>query len=187
MADGLTAKQQRFVDEYLIDLNASQAAIRSGYSEATARSQGQRMLTNADIAEAVNRAIEDRAKRVGVTQDMVLRELAKMGFSNMLDYLTPRNDGLVSIDFSALTREQASAIQEVTIDQVRLPEKDEKGNDVRADRVKFKLADKRGSLELLGKHLGMFKDKLEVTGSEGGPLLVQKIERVIVDPASPNS
>jgi phage terminase small subunit len=71
----LTPKQERFVAEYLIDLNATQAAIRSGYSEKTARSQGQRMLTNVDIAAAIARAQGDRTERTNITQDYVLESI----------------------------------------------------------------------------------------------------------------
>ncbi len=71
----LTPKQERFVAEYLIDLNATQAAIRSGFSEKTARSQGQRMLTNADIVAAVAGAQGDRTERTNITQDYVLESI----------------------------------------------------------------------------------------------------------------
>lgn len=71
----LTAKQQRFVDEYLIDLNATQAAIRAGYSEKTARSQGQRLLTNVDIARVIKKAQSAISERNLVTQDDVIRGL----------------------------------------------------------------------------------------------------------------
>jgi phage terminase small subunit len=71
----LTPKQERFVAEYLIDLNATQAAIRSGYSEKTARSQGQRMLTNVDIVAAVAGAQGDRTERTNITQDYVLESI----------------------------------------------------------------------------------------------------------------
>lgn len=105
---GLTDKQQRFVDEYLIDLNATQAAIRAGYSEKTARSIGQRLLTNVDIQKAIEEAQSKRAERTEITQDMVLQELAKIGFSNMLDYMTKTDSGDLVPDFSVLTRDQAA-------------------------------------------------------------------------------
>ena len=68
----MTPKQQRFVEEYLVDLNATQAAIRAGYSEKTARSQGQRLLTNVDIAMAIEAGQTERSERTEVTQDYVL-------------------------------------------------------------------------------------------------------------------
>ncbi|MCU4389914.1 terminase small subunit [Acinetobacter courvalinii] len=161
----LTAKQQLFVDEYLVDLNATQAAIRAGYSPKTAYSKGQQLtkLLSTEISEAQ----ANRSKRTQITQDMVLNELAKIGFSNMLDYVTPTNGGDLVPDFSAITRDQAAAIGEVTIDQYM----EGKGEDaVLVKRTKFKLSDKRAALVDMGRHLGMFKDKVELTGPDGKPI-----------------
>src|SRR5690606_37899496 len=71
----LTPKQQRFVEEYLVDLNATQAAIRAGYSEKTAHSQGPRLLENVEISKAVAAAFASRSERVQVTQDWVISRL----------------------------------------------------------------------------------------------------------------
>jgi phage terminase small subunit len=71
----LTPKQERFINEYLIDLNATQAAIRAGYSKKTSKSQGQRLLTNVDIAAAIARAQGDRTERTNITQDYVLESI----------------------------------------------------------------------------------------------------------------
>jgi phage terminase small subunit len=80
MANGkLTPKQALFVREYLIDLNATQAAIRAGYSDKTARSSGQRMLTNVDIQEAIQKGQLNRAKRVRRTADDVLTDILRIG------------------------------------------------------------------------------------------------------------
>lgn len=163
----LTPKQQRFVEEYLVDLNGTQAAIRAGYSVKTARSQGQRMLTNVDIQKAVQDAQGKRSQRTEITQDAVLKELAKIGFSNMLDYMTATDGGDLIPDFSALTRDQAAAISEVTVETYV----EGRGDDAEeVKRVKFKLSDKRAALVDIGKHLGMFKDKVEVTGKNGEPI-----------------
>ncbi|WP_213469940.1 terminase small subunit, partial [Paenibacillus dendritiformis] len=83
----LTAKQKAFVQEYLIDLNATQAAIRAGYSAKTARKIGQENLTKPDIQKAIQEAMDARAKRTEITADRVLQELAKIGFANITDYL----------------------------------------------------------------------------------------------------
>ncbi|MCH7295459.1 terminase small subunit [Acinetobacter higginsii] len=161
----LTAKQQLFIDEYLIDLNATQAAIRAGYSPRTAYSKGQKLtkILSVQISEAQT----NRSKRTQITQDMVLSELAKIGFSNMLDYVSVTNGGDLAPDFSAITRDQAAAIGEVTIDQYM----EGKGEDaVMVKRTKFKLSDKRAALVDMGRHLGMFKDKVELTGPDGKPI-----------------
>ena len=154
----LTPKQQRFVEEYLIDLNATQAAIRSGYSEKTARKIGSENLTKLDIQEAIQEAQNKLSERTEITQDMILHELAKIGFSNMLDYVSITNGGDLVTDFSALTKDQAAAISEVTIETYT----EGRGEDAEeVKRVKFKLSDKRAALVDMGRHLGMFKDKIE--------------------------
>ena len=160
----LTAKQERFVAEYLVDLNATQAAIRAGYSKRTARSQGQRLLTNVDIAKAINAAVARRSERTEIEADAVIRELAKIGFANMLDYITIGKDGDPYVDLSKLTREQAAAIGEVTVEDFT-DGRGEGARDVR--RVKFKLADKRGALVDLGRHFGLFTDKAVVNVNHG--------------------
>lgn len=160
----LTAKQQRFVEEYLIDLNATQAAIRAGYSEKTARQIASKELTKLDVQEAVAKAMAERSKRTKVTADAVVQELAKIGFANMQDYMrvTPKGDPF--IDLSALTRDQAAAIGEVTVEDY----KDGRGKGARdVRRVKFKLNDKKSALDSLGRHLGIFTDKTEHTGNVG--------------------
>jgi phage terminase small subunit len=75
--DGLTPKQQRFVEEYLKDLNATQAAIRAGYAEPSANREGSRLLSNADIQEAVAKAKAARSRRLSVNADWVLRRLVR--------------------------------------------------------------------------------------------------------------
>lgn len=157
----LTAKQQRFVQEYLIDLNATQAAIRAGYSAKTAEVIGHENLRKPKIAEAVEKAMAERAKRTEITADRVLQELAKIGFANMSDYTTWGPRGVTLKDSSKLTPEQTAAISEVSETVT------ESGGSIR-----FKLHDKISALEKIGRHLGMFKEKVELTGEEGGPLQV---------------
>lgn len=96
----LTDRQRRFIEEYPVDLNATQAAIRVGYSEKTARSQGQRLLTNADIRQVIEATEAERLERIGVRAGRVLEELAKLGFSNMLDYLKISGDSDPYVDLS---------------------------------------------------------------------------------------
>lgn len=79
----LTRQQQQFADEYLVDLNATQAAIRAGYSEKTARSQGQRLLTNVDIAKSIEEAMEARSERTQITSDSVVAELGGIAFTKL--------------------------------------------------------------------------------------------------------
>lgn len=162
----LNLKQQRFVSEYLIDLNATQAAIRAGYSEKTAKQIGSRLLSHVDVAAAIAEGQTKIAAKHGVTAERVVAELALIGFSNMHDYIRIGPDGDPYTDFSALTREQAAAIGEVTVEDF----KDGRGDDARDVRkVRFKLSDKRAALVDLGKHLGMFTERVAVNvgGLEG--------------------
>lgn len=150
----LTAKQQRFVDEYLIDLNATRAAIRAGYSPSTANEQGARLLVNVSISSAISQAMAHRSRRTGITQDRVLRELAKIAFVNANDVIDPD---------SATVRQNAeeedlSCIQSV---KVKTSESDTGSSSER----EIKLADKLRALELLGKHLGLFDKRDQSAGT----------------------
>ena len=140
----LTPKQQRFVEEYLIDLNATQAAIRAGYSEKTANEQGSRLLANVSISEAIAEAKNKRAERTEITQDYVLSNIQKVIERCMQQEAVQARDGSPLL--------------------VEGPE----GN--LACLFEFKEAGALKGLELLGKHLGMFKDKVEHTGKDGGPI-----------------
>lgn len=89
MAVALTPKQQRFVDEYLVDLNATQAAIRTGFSERTAYSSGQRMLKKVEVARAIGAAQKDLSERTKITQDMVLKRwwvIANAEVNDLIQY-----------------------------------------------------------------------------------------------------
>ena len=83
MTKGLMPMQALFAQEYVVDFNATKAAVRAGYSEKTARSQGQRLLTNVDIQAAVSEAIKARMARTFITQDRILLELAAAAFADM--------------------------------------------------------------------------------------------------------
>ena len=164
----LNPKQDRFASEFIIDLNGKQAAIRAGYSPKTAEMQASRLLRHVKVQAKISELQAARAKRTGITSDMVLVELAKLGFANMQDYMTSNKEGLPLLDFGALTRDQAAALQEVTVDSYV----DASGEDKRTvKRVKFKLADKRAALVDIGRHLGMFPTKVEHTGKDGADLI----------------
>lgn len=147
----LTDKQQRFVDEYLIDLNATQAAIRAGYSAKTADQQGSRMLANVKIKQAVAEKQAQRSKRTGVNQDRVVLELAKVAFAKITDI----------VDSNGRIKEDASPDDLACIESIKYKESDnEYGGSVERE---VKIASKLKALELLGKHLGMWSDKFNVT------------------------
>lgn len=137
----MTKKQKRFVEEYLIDLNATQAAIRAGYSPATAKEIGCENLTKPNISEAIAKAMAERSRRTGISQDRVLAELAKIGFAKITDVLDPE---------TAKVREDASEDDLACIQSVKI-----KPNEFGTER-EVKLYDKRAALVDLGKHLGLF-------------------------------
>lgn len=150
----LTPKQQRFVEEYLVDLNATQAAIRAGYSESTATVIASQNLTKLNIQQAIQEAMSERSKRTEITADMVVAELARVGFSNIGHYLKFNASGVTLNDSSLMTDDALRCVSEVT----ESVSKD-------GGSVKFKLHDKVSALEKLGRHLGIFKDKVEHSGN----------------------
>lgn len=149
----LTEKQKRFVEEYLIDLNATQAAIRAGYSTDSARQIGTENLSKPSIRAYIDREMAERSRRTGISQDRVIRELARLAFVNAND--------VIDIDEATLksgaSEDDTAAIASVKVKTI--PTKEGEG----VER-EIRLTDKLKALELLGKHLGMFKDKLEIEG-----------------------
>ena len=107
----MTRKQDRFVKEYLIDLNATQAAIRAGYSPKTANEQGARLLANASVQEAIAKAMAERSKRTGISQDRVIQELARIAFVNPQNVINPK-DASVKAD---ATEDDLACIQSVKV------------------------------------------------------------------------
>ncbi len=150
-ARGLNPKQARFVDEYLIDLNGTQAAIRAGYSAKTAEQQATRLLRNAQISAAVEAGKAKRAKKVEISAERVLTELAKLAFSDVrkvAKWDAKRNELLPSDEID----DDAAA----TIESIANTE----------SGVKITLHSKTRALELLGKHLGLFVDRVKIENPE---------------------
>jgi phage terminase small subunit len=161
----MTPKQQRFVQEYLVDLNATQAAIRAGYSPRTARSVGSENLTKPDIAAAIAAAGAQLAARTGITAERVLAELELLAFSN-LDHYVVGEDGTVQLSATAPpgAMRALQSIKRRTTTRGR-------GFDCEVTReVEIRLWDKPGPLKLAGQHVGLFTHKVEVTGKDGAPL-----------------
>ena len=150
----LTAKQKRFVEEYLIDLNATQAAIRAGYKVDNARIIAAENLSKLNIAEAIDKALAERSRRTGINQDRVVQELAKIAFVNIADVVNTDCEILPDADEADL-----AAIESVKVKTIPT-----KSGEVGVER-EVKLSSKLKALELLGKHLGMWNDKLDVNVS----------------------
>jgi phage terminase small subunit len=161
-ANELTGKQALFIKEYLVDLNATRAAIAAGYSERTAEAAGSRLLRHVKVGAEIEKQVADRKQRLSISADAVLQELANIAFANMMDYITVQGRDAY-VDMSRVTREQAAAIQEITSETYvdGYEGKGEEKKPVLVKRTRFKLADKRASLELLGKHLKLFTDRTE--------------------------
>ena len=156
----LTPRQHRFVQEYLIDLNATQAAIRAGYSKKTAEHQASRLLGNVGIAAAIQAGQAALSESIGITVENVAKELALLGFADMGTYVKlDASETTVKLDWTDLPEGATRCIQEITQEEHTGGKGHEKG-EIR--RTKFKLYDKKGSLELLGRHLGMFNDKINL-------------------------
>ena len=146
----LTEKQQRFVDEYMIDLNATKAAIRAGYSAKTACEQGARLLATVKVQGTIAEHMAERSKRTGVNQDRIVRELAKIAFVNLTDIVD--EEGRIR---SNATDEDLSCLESIKYKE----SSSDTGDSVERE---VKIASKLKALELLGKHVGMWNDKLNV-------------------------
>lgn len=150
----LTAKQKRFIEEYLIDLNATQASIRAGYSPESAKDIGCENLAKPNIKNEIDKAIAERSRRTGINQDRVLREIAKIAFVNPSDV----------INFNQATvKENASDDDLAVISGIKI--KSIPTDDGNIQEREVKLYDKLKALDMLGKHLVMFTDKVEVNSN----------------------
>ena len=165
----LNPKQQRFVDEYLIDLNAKQAAIRAGYSEHTAHVQSCRLLAHVKIQAAIQEAMNKRQERTRITQDRVLQELARLGLSDIRRLFT---DAGQLRDIRTLDDDTAAAVSSVKVVVRAGAGVDEDGNREIEQVHEIKLWDKNSALDKIAKHLGMMVDRHELAGKDGGPLQV---------------
>lgn len=150
----MNAKRERFCREYVIDLNGTQAASRAGYSERTAKQQGSRLLTYADISARITFLQTKIINGLEISAENTIRELAKLAYANMDDYMAVQDDGSAVADLSKTNRDQRAAIQELVVDEYT-EGKGEGARDVKRTRVK--LADKHASLVDLGRHQGIFE------------------------------
>ena len=157
----LKDRYERFAREYVIDLDAQRAAIAAGYSEKRAHVTGYELVANRRVSKLIEKYQTERASKLGVKAERVVEELCRLGFSNMADYMRIDEEGKpVGLDLRNLTRDQAAAIQEISEDATGGTGDGERKLII---RTKFKLADKGANLERLGRHLGMFQDKVEHT------------------------
>ncbi len=156
------SRHEIFAREYVKDLNGTRAAIAAGYAKKSARISASRLLTNANISALIASLAKKHTDKLDLDAEKVLSELSKRAFAKFLDYVRITEDGDVLVDLSKVTRDQAAAIHEITVDE----HIEGKGKDKRkVRRTRFKLADKDRSLELLGKYLKLFTEVHHHTGS----------------------
>lgn len=171
----MTPQQTRFIQQYMIDLNATQAAIRSGYAPDSASVEGCRLLSIPKIAVEVTRRLKERAEMAEIDALWVLKRAAKLANFNIEDFIV-EEDGKAYYDFRKATRDDWYCISEYTVKTIR-----GKGDSlIPVEEVKLKAYDKLRALELVGKHVDVaaFKERLE----HSGRVELDGIERTIVDP-----
>ena len=148
----MTEKQKLFADEYLIDLNATRAyraAYPSVKKDEVAAVNGSKLLRNTKIQEYISERMQERQQRTEVTQDMVVKELAAIAFARATDYAAVRGGTVCIKDTGSLSDQQIRAIA---------------GIKEGTNGIEIKLNDKEKALELLGRHFGMWNDKIKVDG-----------------------
>lgn len=170
----LTARQRVFVQHYVELGVATIAAQRAGYSERNASSIASRIITKTHVAAAIEAARAARAKKYEVTVERIKEEYAKLAYANMQEYMTIGEDGQPTLNWSNLTRDQAAAIASLTVEEFtdgRTSASAEGGGSRQVRRIKFTLANKRDALQDLGKHTGMFTERVSING--GAPIVMR--------------
>jgi phage terminase small subunit len=152
-----------FVEEYLVDLNASEAALRAGYSPKSAKQIGTENLAKPSIAAAIEKRIADRVERIEISQDAVIQELAKIGFSTIAD--VAEWDGETVTVFASESRSKAAlaAVSQVSASQ---------------HGVTLRMHDKQSALVNLGKHLGMFRERAVLEVRDGSQIVERLFSRL---------
>jgi phage terminase small subunit len=164
----LAPRQAQFVAQYLIDLNATRAAQRAGYSLKTAYSQGQRLLKNVEVQSAIQAAMDKRAEKLEITADRVLDEIAKLAFFDPRKFF--EDDGSLK-RIQDLDDDTAMSLARMEV--IELFEGSGEQKHAYGLMKKIKLADKLSALEKLGKHLKLFSD-MNISGQ------VDVVRRIIV-------
>ena len=157
----LSAKQQAFVEEYLVDLNGRQACIRAGYSARSAHVTSARLLSNASVREAIETARIERRNRLGIHADRVVEELRHIALADITNLISVKGGTVYIEDTDQLTPEQRAAVAEIA--QTK-------------DGVRVKFHSKVAALDALAKHLGLFAaDKGEAGMTFSGPTTINLV------------
>ncbi|MEI7673205.1 MAG: terminase small subunit [Deltaproteobacteria bacterium] len=145
----LTPQQELFVRQYVLDLNATKAALRAGYAKKYARQQGSYLLSKIDIQAAIKARLERRYEKVDIKTDDVLRLMRKFAFTDLSGVFEVRGGRCYITDTAHLSEDQMACISEIK---------------QTAEGIQVKLISREKMVELLGRHMGMFMDKLEHSG-----------------------
>lgn len=162
----MNEKHKRFSQEYIVDLNGKQAAIRTGYTESRAEVTASELLARKDVQDYILELKKERSERTEITADMVIKELAKLGFSDIKEYYESENK---TIDVTKLENRLSAAISSIKVTETE--------GDWGSKTVKeFKLHDKLSALDKIGKHLGIFEkdNKQKVVDTGGLHLIINK-------------
>ncbi len=163
----LNHKQKVFVREYLIDGNATRAAIAAGYSPRAAESYGSQLLDNIKVAAEIEHLQSKQLSKLEITSEKALELAWRIASSNILDYVKVNEDGQADIDLNKVRHEQGYAIQEITVDTTGGSGDGERRLVL---RTRLKLAQKDAQLTNILKHFKLISDKIEAGGPDGGPI-----------------
>lgn len=170
----VSRRYAQFVAEYLIDLDAEQAALRTGYLA----HQGEDLLAHPEVARALAKAKAERERALRVKAENALLEMSYLAFSDVSHYrVSP--DGYLELAPGAPStamRAVASIKRKVTVKE------DREGTTWTYYELEYKLWDKPNAIRLMGRHCGLFSERLELTGKDGAPVEVARVERIVVDP-----
>lgn len=164
-ATGLSARQEAFCREYLIDFNGTQAAVRAGYAKSGAHVTASRLLSNTKVVEYLKKIQQPILDKFEITQERILQEVASLAFSNIMDFVSVDDKtGQAYVDISKCTRQQAAALEAYEITEMPPVTLVEGGEEYDRDvlKVKIKMRDKWGPLEALMKRHGLVKEVVEV-------------------------
>jgi phage terminase small subunit len=163
-----TPMQRLFIEAYLIHKNATKAAIAAGFSERSANNQGTRLMANDAIRAEIEARLASTFDRYAITSDRIIRELAKIAFANIGDFIAVQDGGSAIVDFGTATREQMASLKSIEIDERTID-----GAVPGVRKVKIAMSDKRQALMDLAKIARMLPaDRLEHSGPNGGPMQV---------------
>lgn len=147
----LTRKEKIFCKEYIIDFNGTRSAKAAGYSPVKTNRAATKIMNYPNVKAEIERLIEERSKRIQITGDMVVEELAKLGFNNIQDYITTNN---AVVDISKINPDKAKGVAEVSSETIEMGSGK---SAIKRTRTKLKLHNKEKVLELLGRHTGIFE------------------------------